>query len=719
MKKLFALFLLIILNYSVGNSQALFDSIGVSENSITNPSKKIGSVFAYCEQILLEEPETAKSLLDDSKLFLIEHNGIDRWGEYAYHLANYYFLVERFDSSFVYYKKAVLELNQALVDAVIQSLARITIILSNGGNFEEAKTYLEDISSLVAESSNPKWLGIMHQQYAYVNMLEEFYPQASDYYQKAISNYREAGDTLLVGVVYTELAFMYSRIGNYPLAIDYLEKAEKLFEKMQQSRYLADVSLQKGSVFIMSAKYNEALSCLLYSEKLYILLNNPRKLIKVYNHIGKAYEKLLNFDTSLFYLRKAHERVALFDNEVDKSEVASNLGDLYSKMGHIAKAQQYYQNSLLNNDDALLKLQLYEKLSSNYSILGDYEKAYKYQIMFNSLNQTILNKKSEAQLLGLETQFRKEIQSTENDKQLLQRELSILVAGKKRNITFLWLAIGFQLLALVILVYVFSKKLNRNKLVLNSLRSTIRLQRNKLGKSKLDYDKLKKTSERIFSITTKNMWEPFWVLERLSNQLTNSTELEKLNQQQINCDNDQLIMARNLLENVLHWAKNQQGLLEFHPDLYKINDLLEPIIKTQALRALAKNIEIKYTPQFNLTVFTDKITCEVAIRNIIENAIKFSTLYGIVSINAISSNNFVELIITDSGVGMTRDQISALFSSRRPYMASGTHGEKGVGLGLSLTKEFIERNGGMLKIESSIAFGTTVRILLPSKAKNG
>jgi signal transduction histidine kinase len=68
---------------------------------------------------------------------------------------------------------------------------------------------------------------------------------------------------------------------------------------------------------------------------------------------------------------------------------------------------------------------------------------------------------------------------------------------------------------------------------------------------------------------------------------------------------------------------------------------------------------------------------------------------------------------------MTRDQINALFSTRKPYMASGTHGEKGVGLGLSLTKEFIERNLGVLKIESSIAFGTTVHILLPSKAKNG
>jgi signal transduction histidine kinase len=374
---------------------------------------------------------------------------------------------------------------------------------------------------------------------------------------------------------------------------------------------------------------------------------------------------------------------------------------------------------LLHTENTLLKLQLYEKLSTNYSVLGEFEKAYKYQIMYNSLNQSLLTGKNEALIDGLEEQFIAEIQSTENEKQLLQKELTFLVNSKKQSNTFLWLAVGLQLLAILVLVYFFSKRQNRNKLVLNSLRNTIRLQRNKLGKAKLDYDKLKKTSERIFSITTKNMWEPFWVLERLSNQLISNAEFEKFSPQKMNSDNDQLIMARNLLENVLHWAKNQQGLLEFHPDMYKINDLLEPIIKTQALRALAKNIEIKYTPQFNLTVFTDRVTSEVAIRNVIENAVKFSTLNGMVTINAISSNNFVEIIITDSGVGMTRDQISALFSSRKPYMASGTHGEKGVGLGLSLTKEFIERNFGVLKIESSIAFGTTVRILLPSKAKNG
>jgi len=118
-----------------------------------------------------------------------------------------------------------------------------------------------------------------------------------------------------------------------------------------------------------------------------------------------------------------------------------------------------------------------------------------------------------------------------------------------------------------------------------------------------------------------------------------------------------------------------------------------------------------------MVVYTDKITSEVAIRNIIENAIKFSTLNGKITIRVEENNNSVEIIIVDNGVGMTKDQISALFSVRKPYMAAGTHGEKGVGLGLSLTKEFIERNLGTLKIESSIALGTSVSIILPSSAK--
>jgi tetratricopeptide (TPR) repeat protein len=719
MKFLFALFLLVFFYSSVSKSQLIFDSIGISDYNVTDRNEKISAVFAYCDNNLLSDAETVKRSLDSLNPLLIDQNGLNRWAEYAYRLANYYYLIESFDSSLVYYKKAVLEYNEHQNDIAIRSLGRLTTIAANNGNFNDAKTYLEELSSIVAESSNPIWMGIMHQHNAYINMLEEFYPQASDFYQKAISNYREAGDTVMVGGVYSELALMYSRIGNYPLAVDYLTKSERLFEKLQQPRYLADVNLQKGFVFITSAKYNEALYCLFSAEKLYNVLNDQHKLIKVYNQIGKAYEKLLIFDTSFFYLQKAFEKTKLFENEVEKSEVASNLGDLYTNMGQIAKAQQYYQKSLLHTENTLLKLQLYEKLSTNYSVLGEFEKAYKYQIMYNSLNQSLLTGKNEALIDGLEEQFIAEIQSTENEKQLLQKELTFLVNSKKQSNTFLWLAVGLQLLAILVLVYFFSKRQNRNKLVLNSLRNTIRLQRNKLGKAKLDYDKLKKTSERIFSITTKNMWEPFWVLERLSNQLISNAEFEKFSPQKMNSDNDQLIMARNLLENVLHWAKNQQGLLEFHPDMYKINDLLEPIIKTQALRALAKNIEIKYTPQFNLTVFTDRVTSEVAIRNVIENAVKFSTLNGMVTINAISSNNFVEIIITDSGVGMTRDQISALFSSRKPYMASGTHGEKGVGLGLSLTKEFIERNFGVLKIESSIAFGTTVRILLPSKAKNG
>ncbi|MDA3891406.1 MAG: tetratricopeptide repeat protein [Salinivirgaceae bacterium] len=697
------------------NAQSVFDSIVIKNTNSYLPNSKITYAYNYCDKNLNKSPHQVYLLLIGIEEYLYQNLNLKRWCEYHYHLANYYFVSEMFDSAYSSYNDA-LEQQFSLTN---EQLAKIHINLSFvnllNGKVKDAKQNLLTSAAFVKTENNAFLKGMQYQQQALINAYEENYPLASSLYQKAIAQYQEENDSTQVGSVYCDIALLYSKIGNHPLAIDYLEKAETIFNKLDNKRYLASNQLKIGDTYINATKYHKALKSLDVAERLFIIFNDQKNLAKTYSLKGKTFDKLRDYTQSLSYLNKALELMISQNNKSGETITLLLLGDLYTDMVRIPKAQHFYTKSLQLVIDPSIKLELYEKLSNNYSKIGDYYKAYKYQILYNGLQKNILTEINRIHAERLTRRISEELTNHENEKRILQTELSILMEGKKERITFFQVMILGQILVIGILIFIIIRFKKRSKHAQSMIIKTVNNQRSQLQKSNAEFNKLKKTSERVINIATKNMWEPFWVLERLSNQMADSNDDESIELEGSTHDNDQLIMARNLLENVLHWAKNQQKSIEYHPELLAVNDLLNSILKTQKLRAAAKKINITYKQQGISYVYTDKATTKVALRNIIENAIKFSTIKGKILITVQNQGNSTEITIHDDGVGMTKDQINSLFSTQSPYLASGTHGEKGVGLGLSLSKEFIERNSGKLAINSSIALGTTVSIILPSK----
>lgn len=696
--------------------QSFLDSvIGYSGN--TSPTvDKISQVFFYCERKLIQSPDSVFQVLEITKKFLIENENIKRWGEYSYYLANYYYLIENMDSAQFYYQQALEHLKPTLSNEKVGSFINLSKIALLKNDASSAKASVNKANSIARLSDNAVLRGKVNQQQAFIYSYEDNFPEAANFYQKAINEYRSAYDTLNIALVYNDIARMYSSIGNYPLSIDYLEKAEYYLIKINKVRNLAQNQLQMGKVYLYAAKYTNALKKFETAEILNIKINDIANLSEVYNFMGKSYEKLRDFRQSEFYLNKAMDLKLQIEDEKGQAVVLESLGDLYVISENIQKAILYYQKSLtlLEQDDVNeIEWGLYQKLSSNYAVLGNFRMAYKYQTLFNTVDRNRINWEYEHLIKRKEDKLKTALYNAESRSQVLQKEWSKIMDNKKEKKVIYKLIVAIQLIGLLLFVYLFIKRRYRIKLHENNLKNTIKLQRERLEKNRLDCKKLKRSSEQIINIATKNMWEPFMVLEKLAHQIINDKDFDSAQFKSEKFDVDQLIMARNLLENVLFWANNQQKQLEFQPKLHPVNDLILGVIKMQTYRAKAKNIDIVFIPYAELYVYSDKNTTEVALRNIIENAIKFSTLNGDLLINVVNKQKYIEISVEDKGVGMTRDQINALFSTQKPYLASGTHGEKGLGLGLSLTKEFVERNGGALQITSSIARGTTVKLLLP------
>ena len=127
---------------------------------------------------------------------------------------------------------------------------------------------------------------------------------------------------------------------------------------------------------------------------------------------------------------------------------------------------------------------------------------------------------------------------------------------------------------------------------------------------------------------------------------------------------------------------------------------------------------MKFNVDESLEVFADLRMFQSILRNLISNAIKFTPEGGIVSISATATKSFITIFVEDTGVGMSEDEVQHLFDLNANKSTYGTQNEKGMGLGLRLVAEFVEKNKGKIHVESSIGKGTKMHVELPASDKS-
>jgi signal transduction histidine kinase len=163
-----------------------------------------------------------------------------------------------------------------------------------------------------------------------------------------------------------------------------------------------------------------------------------------------------------------------------------------------------------------------------------------------------------------------------------------------------------------------------------------------------------------------------------------------------------------LLENLLEWSRLKRGVMEFMPEKLNLRDKITHSIEVVSESAHRKGIEIDISVADDLQVLADNHMFEAMIRNLVSNAVKFTHSGGKISVSAQpDQNNCVEIKISDSGIGMKPELKDRLFLLNEKTSRKGTDGEPSSGLGLLLCKEFIDKNGGKIWVESEEGKGST------------
>ncbi len=169
----------------------------------------------------------------------------------------------------------------------------------------------------------------------------------------------------------------------------------------------------------------------------------------------------------------------------------------------------------------------------------------------------------------------------------------------------------------------------------------------------------------------------------------------------------------NLLMNLLEWSRAQTGTMHYKPATFDLIEMIKENIMLFEVVANQKAITInKVLPQ-EITVFADKPMIGTVLRNLINNAIKFTRQGGEINISAEKRAEDILVSVADNGIGISPERVEKLFRIAENDSTPGTNNEKGTGLGLILCTEFVENHGGKIWVESKAEKGSTFYFTLP------
>jgi PAS domain S-box-containing protein len=232
---------------------------------------------------------------------------------------------------------------------------------------------------------------------------------------------------------------------------------------------------------------------------------------------------------------------------------------------------------------------------------------------------------------------------------------------------------------------------------------------------------LNAAKDKFFSIIAHDLKSPFsgfMGLSKMMSENINNFTLSELHDISKNIQES----AKNLytlLENLLEWSRMQRGSISFNPENCPLVFIIAQNISICEEVASQKNITISNLISTDLVIFADIPMLNTVIRNLLSNAIKFTPRGGKIevgaSIIAVNDNEIIEVYIKDNGIGIDSKLKNNLFKIDTKVSRQGTEGEPSTGLGLLLCKDFIEKNNGTLRVESTENVGSTFFFTLNSK----
>lgn len=232
-----------------------------------------------------------------------------------------------------------------------------------------------------------------------------------------------------------------------------------------------------------------------------------------------------------------------------------------------------------------------------------------------------------------------------------------------------------------------------------------------------ELQELNATKDKFFSIIAHDLKSPFNSISGLSEILKNEAgDLDVADiEQYAGIIHSTSVQTYRLLENLLDWARLQQSQIIFRPVKVHLQAIVSEVFELMIEKAQSKNIELLNLVPGNLIISADLDMLKTIVRNLVSNALKFTSSGGKIELKVVDRPDEIEISVKDTGTGIGKEDRDKLFKVGSIFSQRGTENETGTGLGLMLCKEFAEKHGGRIWVESEHGNGSTFIFTLGQK----
>jgi len=586
-------------------------------------------------------------------------------------------------------------------------------------NPSSAYKYAYDALQLAVKLHNKDEEAAIYNYLGVIRRNQNEYSKALEYFFKALTLAERIKNKTEIGYAYNNIGDIYARQKNDSLALIHFQKAFNIFEKTKNKTGQAYVFNQMSLVYINLQKFDEAIY---YINKTIELRNEIKDHIGIavcYRNMGDVYMMQSDYKkANEFYIKSL-----VIDKKINAflglAYTYNHIGQLYSKMGFFDMAIPYL-DSALHMGEKIKSLEVQNiasrELGYVYAQMNDFRKAYFYTDRHKNLNDSLINLEAGSRITQLTMQYNFEKQQEEverkNEQELKKQHLirNILLTGISVTLIIILLILRYNFI-----VRKSRKELQLKNILIEEQKEELIQKNTQLIENEKIIRQANATKDKFFSIIAHDLKSPFSSIFGFSNLLYSEFEsFDQKSQKEYLFNISQVSEnAYKLLQNLLEWARSQTGQIDYSSEEINIGLLVNDNITLLNSIATNKEIILKNNINFQTYAMGDTNMVNTVIRNLISNAIKFSFKGGTVTVSCEEMNDFLQISVADSGIGLTEEEKKNLFRIDVKFKKDGTEKEKGTGLGLILSKEFVERNGGEIWVESQKNVGSTFIFTLP------
>jgi signal transduction histidine kinase len=582
------------------------------------------------------------------------------------------------------------------------------------------------------------------------------YLRAFDYYQKSLEIRQELNDIKGIGLCLNNIGIIYMNMADNEKALGYSNKALKIGEQLNDKSAVSSTLNNIGLIYLNQDDYINALK---YFNKALIIkkeINNQKEISNIFNNIGIIYSKQSDYSKGIEYFNKSLQIRKEIGYKKGICVSYLNLGEVYLNTKQYDLALEYTNKGLKIGEElnALKQLNLtHELLSEIYAAKKDYKRAYEHELIHKKLNDSIYNEKNIEKLTRLELKYiyEKEKQAIELEQQkkntIAKKDLKYQKAI--RNVFIIGLFISILIIFILIRLFRIKVKINhilrlKNKenysqrLFISRQNKILHSQAKELYEHKEHLEEIVKQRTAELTIAKERAEEsdklktaflnnishefrtPMNAIICFSNLLANpdqpKDELEKYSE----FVNEGCYQLLNIVNDTVELSKIHSKQAVIIKSRINILDFIAKIIADSHKSIVEKNIEIIVELNFgkDQTHFQiDANKFKLIFNHVLNNAIKF-THKGYIKISGLLlEDNQMQIQIEDTGIGIPNDLHEIIFEPYRQVEINTTKLFGGSGIGLSISKAYIELMGGKVWLESELGKGTTVFFTIPLEVK--